>query len=70
MTETFERTGPAEIVYGFLVEDPTVYAQAWRGEYVFRPAPGRQFEYACHEGNYGLPDILRAARRAEAGSAG
>ena len=65
VVETFERTAPDEIRYGFTVEDPSVYSQRWRGEYVFRAAPGRQFEYACHEGNYGLPDILRAARRAE-----
>jgi hypothetical protein len=66
LLETFTRTGPNEILYGFTVEDPTIYTQPWRAELAFRPAPGRLFEYACHEGNYGLPDILAAARRAEA----
>ena len=36
-----------------------------RGEMIFRPAEGRIFEYACHEGNYSLPTILNAARVAE-----
>jgi hypothetical protein len=32
---------------------------------VFTPAPGNIYEYACHEGNYGLPDILRGVRHTE-----
>jgi hypothetical protein len=70
LLETFTRTGPDEILYAFTLEDPTLYSQPWRAEMVFRPAPGRLFEYACHEGNYGLPDILLAARRDEAAKAG
>ena len=65
VTETFTRLSAGEILYGFTVEDPTLYARPWRGENLFVPAPGRLFEYACHEGNYGLPDILRIARGAE-----
>lgn len=64
--ETFTRNGPSEILYTFTVEDPSIYTQVWRAEMAFRPAPGRLFEYACHEGNYGLPDIMAAARRMEA----
>jgi hypothetical protein len=66
VTETFTRLSGHEILYGFTVEDPTLYARPWRGENLFTPAPGRLFEYACHEGNYGLPDILRIARGMEA----
>jgi hypothetical protein len=65
VTERFTRTGPAEITYLFEVSDPTLFTQVWRGEEVFRPAEGRLFEYACHEGNYGLPNILAGARRLE-----
>jgi len=65
VTERFTRTGPHEISYGFVVEDPTLFTQAWRGEMVLRTAEGRMFEYACHEGNYSLPNILRAARASE-----
>ena len=65
VTETFTRTGRAEILYGFTVEDPSLYTRPWRGEMLFSSAPGELYEYACHEGNYGLPDILLGARRAE-----
>ena len=72
VVETFQRLSAGEILYGFTVEDPTLYARPWRGENLFVTAPGRLFEYACHVGNYGLPDILRIARTLEArqGAAG
>lgn len=65
VTERFTRTGPKAIAYAFEVDDPTLFTQAWRGEEVFRPAEGLMYEYACHEGNYSLPGILRAARMAD-----
>jgi hypothetical protein len=48
------------------VTDESLFTRAWKGEMVLRPAEGRIFEYACHEGNYSLPGILAGARRAEA----
>jgi hypothetical protein len=48
--------------YAFWVEDPTVFSQPWGGEYEFSRTKGPIYEYACHEGNYGLPDILLGAR--------
>jgi hypothetical protein len=65
VTERFTRSGAGEIAYGFEVTDPTLYTQPWRGEMVFRATHELMFEYACHEGNYGLPNILAAARAAE-----
>lgn len=65
VVERFTRTGLQEISYLFEVTDPTLFTQTWRGEMVFRPAEGPMYEYACHEGNYALPDILAGARRAE-----
>ena len=64
MTERFTRTGPGEIRYRFEVDDPTLFTQVWRAEEIFRPAEGRMFEYACREGNYSLPGILRGGRTA------
>jgi hypothetical protein len=64
VTEWFTRTGPAELLYRFEVDDPALYARAWKGEMVFRPG-GRIFEFACHEGNYAIIHILNAARLAE-----
>ncbi|HZZ33315.1 MAG TPA: hypothetical protein VFE10_15125 [Phenylobacterium sp.] len=70
VTERFTRTGPNAIAYQFEVEDPTLFTQVWRGEEVFRTAEGPMYEYACHEGNYSLPGILRAARAADGKTAG
>jgi hypothetical protein len=63
VVERFTRTGPDELLYEFKVEDPTLYTQAWRGEMTLHPAKGMLYEYACHEGNYALPSMLRAARQ-------
>jgi hypothetical protein len=39
-----------------------VFAKPWGGEYEFGRIPGQVYEYACHEGNYGLVGILQGAR--------
>ena len=70
VTEKLRRVGEAEIKYGFEVVDPALYREPWRGEITFRPADGRIYEYACHEGNYALPGILAGARREEADHSG
>ena len=64
-----ERFTPADantIRYEFLVEDPDTWTMPWSGEMSIRRADGPIYEYACHEGNYGLANILRGARVAEA----
>jgi hypothetical protein len=65
--ERFRRAGEDMIDYSFTVEDPTVYSQPWTA---VRPLPRlpdyRQYEYACHEGNYAMTYILRGARVEEA----
>ena len=70
VVETFQRRSATEILYRATVEDPTLYSRLWRIENLFVPAPGRIYEYACHEGNYGLPDILRIERQAEQAAKG
>lgn len=69
VVERFTMTGPDTIVYRFTVEDPTVWTKPWSGEMVMRRFPGPIFEYACHEGNYGLKNILAGARAAEKAAA-
>ncbi|MEX0738764.1 MAG: hypothetical protein WD071_05440 [Pseudohongiella sp.] len=64
--ERFTRYSDDQILYEFEVEDPVYYTQVWRGEMSFNTSDARLYEYACHEGNYGLPGILAGARRAEA----
>ena len=66
VTERLTRTGPQEISYSFRVEQPAVFDQSWAGELVFHPANGQIYEYACHEGNYGMANMLAGARRLEA----
>ena len=65
ITERFTRTGPAEILYSYAVEDPGAYTQTWRGERPLRATQAQIFEYACHEGNYALRNILAGGRQQE-----
>ena len=67
VTERFRRVAADRLLYQFKVEDPTVWTQSWGGEYEFYRSPG-VYEYACHEGNYGLEGILAGARTEEAES--
>ena len=65
LIERFTRVAPDEIRYEFTVDDPTTFTRVWKAEIPMYPAEGRIFEYACHEGNYALADILRGARAQE-----
>jgi hypothetical protein len=69
VTERFTRVGPHRILYRFKVQDPGVWDTAWAGEYEFRASKGRIFEYACHEGNYAMGNMLAGARADEAAMA-
>jgi len=69
VTERFTRVAPDEILYQFQVEEPKAYTQTWRGEIPMHATKGPIYEYACHEGNYALPDILAGARQQEAEAA-
>ncbi|HOY76619.1 MAG TPA: hypothetical protein PLH23_07960 [Hyphomonadaceae bacterium] len=65
VTERLTRASADEIFYEFSVEDPAIYKQPWKAELSFNATPKRLFEYACHEGNYGLPGMLAGVRLAE-----
>jgi hypothetical protein len=69
VTERFTRTGPDTLVYRFTVEDPTTWERPWTGEYNWNATDERIFEYACHEGNHALENVLRGARSADKASA-
>jgi hypothetical protein len=64
VTERLTRTGDKDIFYEFTVTDPDTYTQPWRAELSFYPT-SRLYEYACHEGNYGMHGILAGARLKE-----
>lgn len=63
--ERFTRLADGEILYTFTVSDDSIYKQPWRGEMTLRTSEGPIYEYACHEGNYALPNILAGARQEE-----
>ncbi len=65
VVERFTRVNDDTIVYRFTVDDPGTWTKPWSGETLMRKTRGPIFEYACHEGNYGLVDILAGARAAE-----
>jgi hypothetical protein len=65
VTERFTRTGPETIVYRFTVEDPTTWERPWTGEYNWNATDEQIYEYACHEGNHAMENVLRGARAAE-----
>jgi hypothetical protein len=60
--ERFTRVGEKEILYEFSVDDPQHYTQVWKGEMPLLAAEGQIYEYACHEGNYALENILAGER--------
>jgi hypothetical protein len=59
VTERFTRKSDQILLYRFTVEDPVFYSEAWTGEMPLRRSKESLYEYACHEGNYALPGILR-----------
>jgi hypothetical protein len=65
VTERFTRTGPETILYRATVDDPTVYTKPWTVEIIMSKRSERLYEYACHEGNYGMFGILEGARAEE-----
>jgi hypothetical protein len=62
VVERFTRVDANTILYRFTVDDPSTFTRPWTGEYPFLAAAGPVYEYACHEGNYAMGDILRGAR--------
>jgi len=60
--ERFTRVSPDEILYRFTIDDPTAFSQSWSGEVPLMRSEGPLYEYACHEGNYGMEGLLRGAR--------
>jgi hypothetical protein len=64
--ERFTRTDPDTVLYQFTVEDPHTWAKSWSGEVPFLKTSDRIYEYACHEGNKGMANILSGARADEA----
>ena len=67
VTERFTRTGPDTILYRFTVEDPVTFTAPFTGELPFTKMDEMIYEYACHEGNYAMANILGGERAKERG---
>ena len=63
--ERFTKLADGNLVYRFTVDDKTVWTEPWTGEYLWRTTDDKVFEYACHEGNYAMGNIMRGARLLE-----
>ena len=63
LTERFTRIGPEALLYEVTIDDPKTWTRPWTIAFPWRQEPGYGFfEYACHEGNYAIRNILSGAR--------
>ena len=63
--ERFKRVDANTILYRATIDDPTTFSKSFTIEYPFTATPGPIYEYACHEGNYSIVDVLGGARKEE-----
>ena len=64
--ERFTRTGPDVLQYQVTIDDPKTWTKPWTVMIPLRHSKDAIYEYACHEGNYGLVGILAGARAEDA----
>jgi hypothetical protein len=69
VVERFTRVDAKTLLYRFTVDDPETWTAPWTGEYTWPATDELIYEYACHEGNYAMGNILRGARLKEANDA-
>jgi hypothetical protein len=62
LVERFTRVDNDTIDYEVRVDDPTTFTRPWTASIPMMKSDGPIFEYACHEANYSIVDILRASR--------
>ena len=65
ITERFRLVGPDSITYRATIDDPTIYTRPWTMEATLERSTGPLYEFACHEGNYAMVDMLSGARAQE-----
>ena len=69
VVERFTRIDEETILYEFEIDDPETYVEPWGGQIPFKTlGDDLLYEYACHEGNYSLPNVLSGARYEERNS--
>jgi hypothetical protein len=65
LTERFTRTGPESLLYEYTMSDPESFTKPWTVQMTMTKVDDPMFEYACHEGNYGIVGSLQGARAVE-----
>jgi hypothetical protein len=65
LLERFTRIDANTIIYRLTVTDPATFTRPWTVENALRRSDAMMYESACHEHNYGLANILSAARSEE-----
>jgi hypothetical protein len=65
VTERISRVDADTLLYQFTVDDPKTWVKPFSGEYNMVHIDGAVYEYACHEGNYGMANNLSGARATE-----
>ena len=62
LVERFSRLDEDTLLYQFTITDPTAFLEPWSAELTMARSDNPVYEYACHEGNYGLYNILAGAQ--------
>src|SRR3954469_8735582 len=70
LIERFSLLDGDTLLYRFEIDDPTAFTQPWKGELTMARSPGPIYEYACHEANYSMVNMLRGYRAADREPAG
>lgn len=65
LVERFTRVDADTLLYEFTITDSTTWTSPWTVSYPMRKTADRMYEYACHEGNYGMTNLLAGARAQE-----
>jgi hypothetical protein len=65
VVERFSLLDADTLLYRFEIDDATAFSQPWKGELTMVRSSSPIYEYACHEGNYALPNLLSAYRASE-----
>lgn len=65
LTERFTRVDDDTLMYEFTVDDPSTFVRPWTAQIPMSKTEGPIWEYACHEGNYAMTNVLSGARAQE-----
>jgi len=65
LTERLSLLDANTLLYQFEIDNPTAFTKPWKGELTMARSPGPIYEYACHEGNYAMSNLLRGYRASD-----